>query len=56
MKTCMNISATIWPVLSVAKAIRHSWLNQGYMFNLGLSKSHAGYEPEISLDSLEVSR
>ena len=56
MKTCMNISATIWPTLSVAKATRHSWLKQGCVFSHRLSMSYGGYKLETILDNPEVSR
>ncbi len=56
MKTCMNITVTIWPTMSVAKATRHSRLNLGCAFSLGLSRSYRGQRPEASLDNLEVSR
>jgi len=56
MKTCMNISATIWPTLSVAKATRQTRLSQGCVFSLRLSTAHRGYSPEVGLDNLEVSR
>jgi len=56
MKTCMNILAVDWPTLAVAKATRLSWYRQGYMFSLGLSKSHRGNNPETNLDKPEVSR
>ena len=57
MKSRMNISAAIWPKLSVAKATRHSWLNQARVSGLKLSGSYRGHEnPEINPDSLEASR
>jgi hypothetical protein len=56
MKNCMNISAMIWPTLSVAKATRHGWLNQGYMVNFGLSGALGGYKPETNTDRPEVRR
>jgi len=56
MKTCMIILAVDWPTLAVAKATRLSWYRQGYMFSLGLSKSHRGNNPETNLDKPEVSR
>ena len=56
MKTYINISATIWPTLSVAKATRQTRLSKGCMFSLGQSKAHRGYSPEAGLDHLEVSR
>ena len=52
----MNISATIWPTLSVAKATRQTRLSQGYVRNLRLSTAQRGYNPEVGLDNLEVSR
>ena len=56
MKTCMNISAMIWPTLSVAKATRQIRLIQGCVFSLRLSTSHRGNSPEAGLDNPEVSR
>ena len=50
------MACTIWPTMSVAKATRHSRLNQGCLFSLGLSRSYLGQEPETNLDSPEVSR
>lgn len=58
MKTRMKITAKIWPTMSVAKATRHSRLNPGCAFSLGLSGSYAygGQRAVAGLDSLEVSR
>jgi len=55
MKTCMNISAMIWPTMMVAKATRLSRLSQGCVFGLGLSRGHRGYNYEANLDKPEVS-
>jgi hypothetical protein len=55
MKTCLNISATNRPTMTVAKATRHSRYNQGYVFSLGLS-SAIGQGTEGNLDRLAVSR
>jgi len=49
MKTCMNISVTIWPK-TVAGATRHSRPN----CELSLSRAYGGQEP--TLDRPEVSR
>ena len=46
MKICMNIATVIWPTMSVAKATRHSRLNQGWVFSLGLSRSYRGQSPD----------
>lgn len=56
MKTYMNITAKIWPPMTVAKATRHSRVIQGCMFNLGLSRGLRGYNYETNLDNPEVSR
>lgn len=56
MKTCMNISATIWPTLSVAKATRQNRLNPGCVFSHRLSMGYGGSNLEARLDHLEVSR
>src|SRR2546422_1219000 len=56
MKTCMNISVTIWPMTPVAPATRHSRLSQGCEFSLSLSTSYKGQAPETNLDNPEVSR
>ena len=57
MKTCRNITTEIWPTMSVAKATRHSRLNPGCAFSLGLStSSYCGQVRETSLDNQEVSR
>ena len=56
MKTCLNISTTSWPTMSVAKATRHSRLSQGCVFSLGLSIAYSGQKPETNLDRLTVSR
>jgi len=56
MKTCLNISTTSWPTMSVAKATRHSRLSQGCVFSLGLSIAYSGQNPETNLDRLTVSR
>jgi len=42
--------------MSVAKATRHNWYNQGYMFNLGLSTAAIGKTLEANLDRTGVSR
>jgi len=55
MKTCMNISATIWPTMTVAKATRLSRLSQGCVFGLGLSRGHRSDNYEANLDKPEVS-
>src|SRR6185437_2160370 len=51
MKTCMNISVTIWPK-TVAGATLHSRSN--CEFGLGLSRAYGSQEPK--LDGPEVSR
>jgi hypothetical protein len=56
MRNCMNITATIWPTLSVAKATRQSRLSQGRVVSLGHSKSYGGQRSEARLDKQEVSR
>jgi hypothetical protein len=56
MKTCLNISTTSWPTMSVAKATRHSRLSQGCVFSLGLSIAYSRQKPETNLDRLTVSR
>src|ERR1051326_9046144 len=56
MRNCMNISATIWPTMSVAQATRHSRASQGCAFNLRLSKPYSGQTPESSLDDGKASR
>jgi len=56
MRTCMNISVTSWPTMSVAQATRHSRLSQGCVFSLGLSRSYKGQAPETNLDNPEVGR
>lgn len=56
MKTCMNISVSIWPVTPVAQATRHGRSSRGDMFSLGLSKAYCGQEPQPNLDRLKVSR
>lgn len=54
MKTCMNIFATSWPVMSVAQATRHS--RSGGVLCLSLSKGYEVQETTINPDRLEVSR
>jgi hypothetical protein len=56
MKTCLNISATDWPTMPVARATRHSRYNQGYVFSLGLSAPSIEKQTEGNLDRLAVSR
>jgi hypothetical protein len=56
MQTCMNISTTSWPTMSVAQATRHTRLSQGCMFSLGQSKEYPGATLETNLDKPEVSR
>lgn len=56
MKTCLHISTVSWPIMSVAKATRHSRYNQGCVFSLGLSTATIGERPEGNLDRLGVSR
>jgi hypothetical protein len=56
MKTCLNISATNWPTMPVAKATRHSQVTQGYVFSLGLSLASIGKQPEGNLDRHGVGR
>ena len=50
MKTCLNISATSWPTMTVAKATRHSRYTRGYVFSLGLSLASIGKQPEGNMD------
>jgi len=52
MKTCMNILARSWHLMSVAQATRHS--QPGSVFSLCLSKGYR--EVTINPDRLEVSR
>ncbi len=58
MKTCLNISATCWPAMPVAKATRHSRNNPGPKVNLGYSRSitAVGQRTEGNWDYPEVSR
>ena len=56
MKTCLNISTMSWLTMPVAKATRHCRLNQGYVFNLGLSVATIGNYPTVNSDRLNVSR
>ena len=56
MKTCLNISATSWPTMRVAKATRHGRDNRGCAFGLGLSLVPIGQKLEGYLDRLGVSR
>jgi hypothetical protein len=45
MKTCMNIAAAIWPVVTVAQATRHE--RSGSMFGQGLSFGQKSYYPNL---------
>ena len=56
MKTCMNISVSIWPSASVAKATRQALTSRGHMFRLGLSRAYCGQKPEGNWDRGKVSR
>ena len=56
MKTCMNLSATIWPAKTVAKAARLGWLGRGRGFSLGRSHGYRSYNYEINCDQPEGSR
>ena len=56
MKTCINISATSWPTMSVAKATRHSRYNPGCAFSQRLSLATIGQGPEVNVDDLGGSR
>ena len=57
MKECMNISAAVWPTLSVAQATHDRWFNQARVSGLKLSGYYRGHDnPEINPSNLEASR
>jgi hypothetical protein len=56
MKTCLDILATVWPTMRVAKAARHGRYNPGRMFGLGLSLAPIGQKLEGYVDRPGVSR
>lgn len=56
MKTCLNITAAVWPAKAGAIALRHGRLAMGLMFSLGLYRSYAGHRSTDEQNSLEASR
>ena len=59
MRTCMNIAAITWPMMSVpsvATLIRTRHSRPGSVFSHGLSISYKGESLEANLDQPEVSR
>jgi hypothetical protein len=56
MKTCMNIPATSWPTMRIAKATRRARYNPARVFNPGLSLASVGYKHDTKMTGPEVSR
>ena len=56
MKTCANIATAVWPIIPVAKAIRHGWYAPGRAFVVVLSQAANGHPVEANTNQPTVSR